>query len=67
MIVREGRQLIVRRDRLERFLALRHVSANHLDRANCSRVALPGAPGLGLSRRRALLVDKNGFCSPDNI
>jgi hypothetical protein len=32
MIVRDGRQLIVRQDRLERFLAQRHVTAaNHLD------------------------------------
>lgn len=30
MILREGRQLIIRRDRLEGFLALRHVSANNL-------------------------------------
>src|SRR5208282_1392200 len=29
LIVRDGRQLIVRRDRLESFLAQRHSSANH--------------------------------------
>jgi CRP-like cAMP-binding protein len=29
LIVREGRQLVVKRDRLERFLAQRHSSANH--------------------------------------
>jgi hypothetical protein len=31
MIIREGRQLIIRRDRLESFLAQRHSSANGRD------------------------------------
>ena len=34
LIVREGRQLIVRRDRLESFLAQRHSSANRRDFEN---------------------------------
>ena len=41
LIVRDGRQLIVRRDRLESFLAQRHASASRRDMKTASRDNFP--------------------------